>query len=241
MEWTLDAVTKRLEEIKAKGYIPIPAGMHRTDDGIVGQILEREFHVVENNLSLRDLGTFELKGIRATSTNITLSHKKAQKGCSPIEIFNRFGYIRASNRDPNVLKKKLFVTINGIKPNPQGLMLRGIDDVSVDMVYGNEFICEWDLTAPLAKMDQIILGVAKTTGKTNATDETFWYEAAFLLDGLKPLKALIDSGIIVIEMSVDQPVLADGTPLKAPHDRGPHIRASVAKLPRAYNVVKRIL
>lgn len=241
MEWTLEAVQKRLREIKAKGYIGIPPGMHRTDDGIVGQIFEREFKIAENNLSVRDLGTFELKGIRKTSGNITLSHKKAQKGCSPIEIFNRFGYIRASKRDANVLKKKMFVTINGIKPNPQGLMLRGIDDVSVDMVYGEEVICEWDLTTPLEKMDQIILGVASTTGKTNALDEKFHYESAFLLDGLKPLKELIDYGIIVIEMSVDQPVLADGTPLARPHDRGPHIRAAVKKLPRAYNRMVKLL
>lgn len=241
MEWTLEAVIKRLEEIKAKGHIGIPPGMHRTDDGIVGQLLEREFRIAENNLSVRDLGTFELKGIRKTSSNITLSHKKAQKGCSPIDIFHRFGYIRPSKRNPNVLKKKLFVTINGRKPNPQGLMLRGIDNVSVDMVYRDEVICEWDLTVPLLKMDQIILGVATTIGKTNALDERFHYESAYLLDGLRPLKWLIDSGIIVIEMSIDQPVLKDGTPLEPPHDRGPHIRAAVKKLRLAYKQMSKIL
>jgi hypothetical protein len=241
MQWTLEAVKKRLEEIKAKGYIGIPTGMHRTDDGIVGQILEREFKVAENNVSVRDLGTFELKGIRATSSNITLSHKKAQKGCSPIDIFNRFGYIRASNRDPSVLKKKLFVTINGVKANRQGLKLRGINDTDVDMVFCQEVVCEWDLTNPLQKMDQIILGIAKTTGKTNAPDERFYYESALLLDGLRPLKELIDKGIIVIEMSVDQPVRSDGTPLAPPHDRGPHIRAAVKKLPLAYKRIVKIL
>lgn len=241
MEWTLDAVVKRLGEIKAKGYMPVPDGMHRTDDGIVGQILEREFHIGENNLSLRDLGTFELKGIRRTSTNLTLSHKKADKGLTPIEIFHRFGYVRKSNRDPNVLKKKLFVTVKGSKVNPQGLRLRGIDHCCLDMVYGNEVICEWDLTKQLKKIDQIILGVAATTGKTNAKDETFYYEKAFLLDGLMPLKALVDSDIIVIDFCIDQPILEDGTALKAPHDRGPHVRVPVSKIAKAYQTVTQLV
>jgi len=237
MEWTIEAVTQRLEEIKAKGYIPVPADTHRTDDGVVGQLFEREFHIAENNLSVRDLGTFELKGIRKTSTNLTLSHKKADKGLTPIEIFHRFGYVRVSNRDPNVLKKKLFVTVKGSKPNPQGLRLRGIDGLSLDMVYGDEFICEWDLTKQLQKIDQIILGVATTTGKTNAKDETFYYKNAYLLDGLKPLKDLVDNDIIVIDFCIDQPINKDGTPIKAPHDRGPHVRVPVSKISKAYNSV----
>lgn len=50
MEWTKEQVIARLNEIEHKGFISVPAGMYRNDDGIVGQILEREFEVDENNL-----------------------------------------------------------------------------------------------------------------------------------------------------------------------------------------------
>lgn len=50
--WTKEAVIERLKEINSKGFIPVPQGMFRADDGIVGQILEREFGVAENNLIL---------------------------------------------------------------------------------------------------------------------------------------------------------------------------------------------
>ena len=49
MEWTKEQVIRRLKEIEKKGFIPVPDGMYRNDDGIVGQILEREFEVYENN------------------------------------------------------------------------------------------------------------------------------------------------------------------------------------------------
>src|SRR5205809_440192 len=108
MDWTLEAVQAKLQEIKNKGFVSVPYGMYRKDDGIVGQILEREFNIKENNISLRDLGKFELKGIRRTSKNLTLAHKTSDRGLNPIQIFDRFGYIRPSNRDPGVMKKKLF-------------------------------------------------------------------------------------------------------------------------------------
>lgn len=213
-EWTLEAVKQRLVQIKEKGFISIPEGLTKNDDGVVGQIFEREFGINENNLPVRDLGTFELKGVRSKSTNLTLSHKRNIPGLSPIEIFHRFGYIRHSKRNPEVLKKKFFVTIKGKKANPQGLRLRGIGNASLDMVYGDEFICEWDLSSKMDKMDKIILGIADTLGNTNSPDEHFHYVKAFLLEGLKPLKDLVDNDIIVIDFCIDQPILADGTPLR---------------------------
>ena len=45
-----------MEELRDKGFISVPEGMFRKDDGIVGQILEREFGVAENNLHLADFG-----------------------------------------------------------------------------------------------------------------------------------------------------------------------------------------
>jgi hypothetical protein len=241
MEWTIERVTRKLEEIKAKGFIPIQSGAFRRDDGVVGQVLEREFGIRENNLNLRDLGTFELKGVRAGTQLITLSHKRPEEGLSPIQIFDRFGYIRPSRRDPSIIKKKLFITVSGRRVNSVGLRLRGIGDTTLDMVHGSEDICKWDLTGPLEKIDQIILVLAKTQGGRNMADEEFHYIKAYVLNGLKNLKELVDTDVVVIDFCIDQPLDASGKPIKAPHDRGPHIRVPMRKLWSAYEEVRQIL
>ena len=113
MEWTKEQVIFRLKEVEEKGFIPIPQGMYRNDDGIVGQILEREFGVNENNLHIADLGTYELKGMRVKrrrSNTLTLFHQKSTEGMTPLQIFDRFSYVRATRRD-GTLKRKLFTTI----------------------------------------------------------------------------------------------------------------------------------
>jgi hypothetical protein len=246
MEWTIERVTEQLRQIKEKGFIAIPLETFRKDDGVVGQVLEREFHVEENNLKVRDLGTFELKGIRKRSTLITLSHKSPEKGLRPLQIFDRFGYLRKSKSKPDISKKNLFVTVSGKKPNSLGLRLRGIGSSSLDMVYcengkPDEFICEWDLTKPLEKIDQIILVRADTRGEFKKETEEFHYTEAYLLNGLKGLKDLVDTNIIVIDFCIDQKFDASGASLGSPHDRGAHIRVPMKKIRDAYNEVIKIL
>ena len=97
--WTKEAVIERLKEINSKGFISVPKGMFRADDGIVGQILEREFGVAENNLHLADLGTYELKGMRkkkGKTSKLTLFHQTSTSGMTPRQIFNRFSYEKPS-------------------------------------------------------------------------------------------------------------------------------------------------
>ena len=97
--WTLEEIISKLNEIKDKGYISIPTVMYRSDEGIVGQILEREFEIQENNLKIGDLGKFELKGMRKNSATLTLCHRSPETGMNPIQIFERFGYLRPLNRE----------------------------------------------------------------------------------------------------------------------------------------------
>lgn len=240
--WNLEEIKQKLSEINQKGFISIPDELYRRDDGIIGQLLEREFGIAENNISLGDLGRFELKGIRKKKNQsgyLTLSHKTPNKGMKPIEIFHRFGYFRESKSKPGQKKKNLFVTVKGTKENSVGLRLRGIDNGHLDMVSGDEFICEWNILEPLKKINQIILVFAETTGKTKANDEKFHYVEALLLDELKPLKNLIDNDVIVIDFCIDQLLDAKGKPLKPPHDRGPHIRVPLNKIEKAYeNVIQ---
>jgi len=237
MIWTRERIQKRLLEVKAKGFLPIPDGMYRKDEGIVGQILEREFDIKENNISVRDLGSFELKGMRAKSSKLTLCHKKTDAGgLSPIEVFDRFGYEKPSNRDKSILKKKLFTTVTS-KPNKLGFRLAPSGDKRIDMYHNSEFICSWNLSESLEKINAILLVFAETKGATAARDELFHYISAHFLQNLKPLSTLVSSNIIVIDFCIDKKVGSN----KSPHDRGPHIRIPKSKLFEAYEFTEKIL
>lgn len=244
--WSLDQIIQNLQEIKSQGFISIPSNIYRKDEGVVGQILERKFNVRENNLSVRDLGSFELKGIRSTSHIITLCHKKPIEGSNPIQIFDRFGQITPSNRDSTLLKKKFFSTINGTHVNRQGLQLIPDDAFKFSMFHispgKKEFICRWDLQEQIRKIDNIILVSAKTQGDTNSPDEKFHYTDAWILNGIKRLDSLIKEGVIVVDFCIDQSYISiHGPAIGIPHDRGPHIRIPRAKLLNGYNRVIKIL
>lgn len=236
MYWQKKQIVKKLLEIKAKGYISIPEGTYRRDEGVIGQILEREFGVQENNLSVRDLGSFELKGMRSKSKTLTLGHKTTNLGLTPIEVFDRFGYIKPSSRDKSILKKKLFTTVKS-KPNNHNLRLLSSSNSRISMYYSSEFICSWDLSDSLQKINAILLVVAETKGKTGSKKEKFHFIDAYLLKDLKPLSELVPADIVVIDFCIDQPVDSN----KGPHDRGPHIRVPKSKLFGAYLYVEKIM
>ena len=186
----------RSRQISQKGFISIPHEDYRKDEGVIGQLLEREFNVSENNISMRDLGSFELKGMRKKSSTLTLCHKTTSEGYTPNQVFDRFGYVRPSNRDSSVIKKKLFSTINGRKPNSLDLILGPNDETRFSMYYQpntstKEFICTWDIEDSLRKIDSIILVLADTKGKTNARDEQFHYVEAWLYNELKDFSTLL--------------------------------------------------
>jgi hypothetical protein len=236
MHWSKEQIHKRLLEIKAKGFLPIPDGMYRRDEGVIGQILEREFGIKENNISVRDLGSFELKGMRDKSGTLTLGHKTTDAGLSPIEVFEKFGYIKPSNRNKSILKKKLFTTVKS-KTNNLGLYLAPSNDTRINMYHNSEFICSWNLLEPLEKINAILLVFAETKGVTASKDEQFHFTDAYFLQNLKPLPTLVSSNIVVIDFCIDKPVDSN----RSPHDRGPHIRIPKSKLFEAYEFTEKIL
>lgn len=239
MKWTKEQVISRLQEIEHKGYIPVPIGMYRNDDGIVGQILEREFEVDENNLHIADLGTYELKGMRIKkrkSGTLTLFHQTSTEGMTPIQIFDRFSYVRPSRRD-GTLKRKLFTRIYGNKENSLGFILKASGTNNVDLYYHDEYLARWNLTSGLAKIQQVLLAFAETVGEKNTADEQFHYIRAYILSSPKNIYKAISEGAVVMELCIDQP--ADGS--KPVHDRGPHIRIPVKKLSSLFDVVEQVL
>lgn len=239
MEWTRETVKERLEEISQKGFIAIPEGMYRRDDGIVGQVLEREFGVEENNLHIADLGTYELKGLRTKqgkSSKLTLFHQKPTSGLTPLELFERFCTVKPSQRDGS-MKRKLFTTVKGDRENNLGLILRAGNERAVELYCGEEYLATWDLTGGKHKINQTLLAFAETRGKANTREEQFHYIKGYILSGPKDISEAINAGAVVLELCIDQP--ADCSQI--PHDRGPHIRIPVKKLHALFDSVERIL
>lgn len=237
--WTKERVIKKLVEINSKGYIGVPSTMLRTDDGIVGQILEREFGVEENNLHLADLGTYELKGMRYKKSKpnmLTLFHQTSTSGMTPIEIFDRFGYERQSNRS-GIMKKKLFTTIKGNSLNSLGFILKANQENEIYLYHDDEYLATWDLSVGKKKIHQVILVFADTKGTTNSSSEQFHYIKAYILSRPKPLDEAIRSGAVVMDLCIDQPL--DGS--KGVHDRGPHIRIPISKINCLFDEVEQIL
>lgn len=235
--WTKEAVIERLRIISEKGYIPVPQNMFRTDDGIVGQILEREFGINENNLHIADLGTYELKGMRKNKKNmLTLFHQTSTYGMTPVEIFNKYGYIKASNRT-GIMKKKLFTTIRGNNYNNRGFILRANAEDEIYLYHGDDYLATWNLTVGKAKIHKVVLVFAETIGITDSPSEKFHYIEGYLLSHPRPLDEAISSGAVVMDLCIDQP--ADGS--AGVHDRGPHIRIPVAKLHYLFDEIEQIL
>mgnify|MGYP000911680638 FL=1 len=241
MEWTKEAVINRIAEVSKKGFIGIPDGMYRNDDGIVGQLLEREFNINENNLHIADLGTYELKGMRVKkgkSNKLTLFHQKPTSGMSPNEIFSRFSYERPSQRDGS-LKRKLFTTVKGNRQNNLGLTLKSTNESEIHLYYHDEYLCTWDLSSGEGKIKQILFTMAETEGTANSKGEKFHFIKAFILSNPKNIYEAIQNGAVVLEFCIDQP--AEDYLKKKPHDRGPHIRIPVKKLNALFDSVEQIL
>jgi hypothetical protein len=235
--WTKEEVKAKLNELKNKGFLSVPEDMYRKDDGVVGQILERQFGVGENNLHFGDLGDFELKGMRnrKSKSNLTLFHKKPISGMTVIEIFDRFGYIKRSNRDPEVMKKKLFTTIKGGKSNSLDLWLKANNSSEINLFYQDEYISTWDLD--LSKISQMVLAFADTQGMVNSKEEKFHFVEAYMMSGINDITSLINDGILVMDLCVDKPLNSN----KGPHDRGPHLRIPVSKLNKLYSNIERLI
>ncbi len=232
-QWDLKSITEKLEEIERQGLMSIPATMYRDDDGIIGQILEREFVKEEDNGNFRDLTNYELKAMRyrkKISGNLTLFHKTSSAGLKPLEIFERFKQASPSQRDPSVMKWKLFTSIYGNKENSQGFRIQAVNDHELKLFCRGEYLSTWDITEGLKKIDKMILVFAETTRSTRSDNEQFHYMKAIAYENAINLAEAVNSGAIFMDLCIDQPYDCS----KAPHDRGPHIRINNAKLDMLY-------
>ena len=244
-EITVDELKIKLKEIEAKGFIPIPEGMKkRKDDGFVGQVIERELGIPENNRDSADLGNIELKGKRCTLVEkkgkkiikvkgkLTLFHKNTDFGMTDAEIFEKFRYVKPSHRTGE-LKEKLFTTCSSRKNN-LGLSIQyNKTEERIELLHEGKVISGWGeaVKKGFNKISNLLLVYAETEGALNSKKEKFHYIKAVLYKNCISVEDAIAKGHIVIEFCIDGEL--DST--IAPHDRGPHFRVrSLSRLEKMY-------
>ena len=184
----LPEIIKRLQALKAKGFIPTP---RRGSTG-VGHCFEQELGASESNIPIPDVGgRVELKGTRKKASSlITLfTFNRAVWLMKQKDIINKYGYIDEDGR------QSLYSSISNKTPNAQGFY---IDlDAKKNIVIlkhksSDVSFAEWS-TYVLAgkfmtKMDRIILGFADS--KEIDGKEHFHFTEAVLLENPTPEKFL---------------------------------------------------
>lgn len=191
---------KKLEEIKAKGYIRT---LRRGDTG-VGHTLEQELGLTENNISLPDLGVAELKAARRnTSSMLTLFTKEplSDKGRKRDRyLLETFAY--DSDKEDRI--KELYTTISALDYNAQGFKLEVTNkeirlihkDIPLDVYWTAELLQKTFED----KLPALVYVYADHIGED--ADEHFHYTEARLLKGFdfKGFMKAVQDGYIKVDL-----------------------------------------
>lgn len=196
MNLALQQLKKKLEEIKARGFVKT-RGRH---DMGVGKTLEYLLGIKENNLRIPDLGEIELKAKRlASESMLTLATKSpSPRGVNRV-LFERYKYKDADG------SYNLHSTVYGSRVNPQGFSLQLTDrELALLNKYGIQVW--WPLAffddVLRSKSDKILLVLATSRGK--GSREQFHFIEAYLLDTLHidKLKNAIRNGKLKVDIRI---------------------------------------
>jgi len=224
---SLDFIIKRLKEIKNRGFISSRRGY---DTGI-GHTLEQLLGLKENNLSIPDWGTFEVKGQRIeTGSYITILTKKPDK-IKNAKILERYGYPRPKN-GKMVIHQTVFLN----KLNRQGFVLKdNIKKRTIDLYKKNTLLGSYkksDLRSKFLEKigDGIILVFAES--KKYKGIEKFRYAEAYLLKDFV-FKRYLNN--IYYDIRIGR--YPDGRP----HDHGSAFRVKKSDLKKIFKTYRKIL
>lgn len=191
-------IRQKMPEISQKGFIK----SKREGDTGVGYTLEEELGIAENNKRIQDLiflgNAVELKAQRkSTISPVTLFSAEPKKGILDDKvILSRYGYNDEKGR------RSLYVTLNAVSENPQGLKLQPED--SENKLYVSHTrdgrLWFWDTdTLKKAKIDRLLLVFADSKRINNS--EHFHYNEAYYLSDFNIDKffELIKKGDVVVD------------------------------------------
>jgi hypothetical protein len=241
----------RMKEIKRMGFVKT----HREGPTGIGKTLEDLLGIVENNIAGPDFSIYELKSARKDSVSmLTLFTKTPQPEGANKELLRAFGY--RQRKKPSGYKqltlggniidesniplkdKQLHVTIDAIKENSVGLILRIIgsriyikNDKNVEAYYEEKVLEE-----AFEKKYSKLVYVSASRKKDDDT-EFLWFDEAYLLEGFsfKKFSELVKKGIIKLDLRIGH--YPDGRQ----HDHGTGFRVFPRYLPQCFEKVEKIL
>lgn len=230
-KWALGQVKKKLEEVKAAGWIP----SNRIHDTGIGKTLEDMMGLTENNIALPDFGVMELKSQRAqTASMITLFTRKPE-GITNAEIRAKYGY--RDRNYPNI--KCLRQTLKSGK-NRMGFCL--FVDEKEERVYfkkGNKKVGYYNVSFIKDKVNEKIgngLILVLAENKKIEGKEFFRFSEAYLLKDID-----IENLIKYSKYDIRLGVYSSGKFVGKPHDHGSAFRIFKRDLLKLFKTHKKIL
>ena len=243
-------------EIKKMGFIKT----HRKGDTGVGKTLEDLLGIKENNIAGPDFSTYELKsGRKDSSSMLTLFTKAPMPKGANRNLLREFGYGQRKKlhdvnqkrlstylnvesdepkEDVGVEEKELHVTIDALKKNSVGLILKIIkgriyidNEKNVEAYYKDKVLEE----AFEKKYSKLIYVLALK--KEEDGTEFLWFDETYLLEGFSfsRFSELMEKGVIKLDLRLGH--YPDGRP----HDHGTGFRVLPKYLPQCFERVERIL
>lgn len=229
--FTKEELKQELERIRHLGWISI----EEMGDGSHGRTLERLLGVPENNLSIPDLGKFELKSsLSDADTPVTLFSKVPTRvgKVSLSRFILDHGYWDAKRN-----RQSLYCTVSAKKVNSLGWLMQ-VDSVRgrIHFKHHGHTVAYQDTSALKdilsRKISNLVLVVADRTKLDQV--QRFRYSKAYLLADVDLLLFLLKIGAITFDWRMH--IKANGSP----RDHGPAYRMMEKKLPLLYGARERL-
>ena len=249
-----DEFLKRIKEIKEMGYVK----SHRRGDTGIGKTLEDLLGITENNIAGPDFGVYELKSGRKDSVSmLTLFTKTPMPKGSVMELLKVYGYrqrtdirggdqrkmadyveVKGAEPEVAVSEKELHVTVDAVRKNSVGLVLR----IEADRIYisdgkGVEAYYEESVLKEAFEKKYAKLIYVSAESKEENAQEFLWFDEAYRLEGFSfaRFSQLVEKGVIKLDLRVGH--FPDGRL----HDHGTGFRVLPRYLPQCFEKMEKIL
>lgn len=245
----------RIREIKEMGYVK----SHRKGDTGIGKTLEDLLGITENNIAGPDFSVYELKSGRKDSPSmLTLFTKTPMPKGAIMNLLEAYGYKQrkeihdtsqkkmadyvkvkgAKTEEAPVKEKELHVTVDAVRRNSVGLILKIVEDriyISDDKAveaYYEESVLKEAFEKKYAKL----IYVSATSKKENS-EEYLWFDEAYRLEGFSfgRFSEFVEKGIIKLDLRVGH--YPDGRL----HDHGTGFRVLPKYLPECFEKIEKVL
>lgn len=250
-----DEFLKKIKEIKDAGYVK----SHRRGDTGIGKTLEDLLGITENNIAGPDFGVYELKSGRKDSVSmLTLFTKTPMPKGAILNLLEAYGYKQrkdihersqrkmaeyvdikgAKPEEVPVSEKELHVTVDAVKKNSLGLILRIMDDrIYISDSKGVEAFYEESILKETFEKKYAKLIYVSATTKREKGQEFLWFDEAHRLEGFsfERFSELVEKGVIKLDLRVGH--YANGRL----HDHGTGFRVLPRYLPQCFEKIEKIL